>query len=209
MFINLSELKNKYDMNIRGVIHVGAHVLEELPIYKNLNINNIIWIEANEDLVKNAIKNNPDQTILNYLVYDKDDIELQFNIATNGQSSSILNFGTHSTLYPEISFFENKIIKSKTLKSIIERNHINMLNYNMINLDIQGVELKAIMGLGKYLSYIDYIYTEVNDDNVYENNDLIQDIDAYLTNKGYSRKETLIINGNWGDALYIKNNKFI
>jgi len=73
-----------------------------------------------------------------------------------------------------------------------------------INLDIQGVELRAIKGLGEYLSHIDYIYTEVNEDSVYENNDLLKDIDKYLLLKGFSRKETCIINGNWGDALYTR-----
>jgi FkbM family methyltransferase len=204
MFINLEELKNKYTMNIKGIIHVGAHLLEELETYKNLNINNITWIEANDEIVQKAKINHPEQTILNYTVYDLDNIELEFNVATNGQSSSILNFGTHSSLYPSITFYEKKLVKTKTLKTIIDQNNIDLVNYNMLNLDIQGVELKAIKGFGDYISHIDYIYTEVNEDSVYENNDLMKDIDDYLLLKGFLRKETCLINGNWGDALYIK-----
>lgn len=204
MFIDLNEVINEYNMNIKGIIHVGAHLLEELNTYKTTGINNLVWIEANEDIAKKAKENNPDQVILNYTVYDKDDIELEFNIATNGQSSSVLNFGTHANLYPHITFYEKRIVKSKTLKSIVDDNKINMLNYNMLNLDIQGVELKAIVGLGEYLSYIDYIYTEVNNDIVYQNNDLLSDIDAFLLDSKFIRRETHIINGNWGDALYIK-----
>lgn len=204
MFIDLNEMVNKYNLNIKGIIHAGAHKLEELSTYSSLGVKNIIWIEANETIASESIKNNPDQTILNYTVYDKDDIELEFNVANNGQSSSVLNFGTHSNLYPGITFFEKRIVKSKTLKSIIENHKINMLNYNMLNLDIQGVELKAIIGLGDYLSYIDYIYTEVNDDIVYQNNDLLSDIDRFLEANKFVRKETCIINGNWGDALYVK-----
>lgn len=204
MFINLNEIVNKYNLNIKGIIHAGAHKLEELDIYKSLNIKNLVWIEANETIYQASVKDNPDQFILNHTIYDKDDVDLEFNIATNGQSSSVLNFGTHSSLYPAIKFCEKKIVKSKTLKSIIQDYKINMLNYNMLNIDIQGVELRAIIGLGDYLSYIDYIYMEINNDNVYENNDLLVDVDTFLESNKFYRKETCIINGNWGDALYIK-----
>jgi len=105
MFLNLEELKNKHTMNIKGIIHVGAHLLEELETYKKLNISNITWIEANNEIAQKAKIYYPEQTILNYTVYDSDDIELEFNVATNGQSSSILNFGTHSSLYPSIVFY--------------------------------------------------------------------------------------------------------
>jgi len=87
-------------------------------------------------------------------------------------------------------------VKTKTLKTIIDENSIDLANYNMLNLDIQDVELKAIKGFGEYISHIDYIYTEVNEDLVYENNDLMKDIDDYLFLKGFLRKETCLINGN-------------
>ena len=35
--------KNK----ISGIVHIGAHELEELPAYLEKRIKNIIWIEAN------------------------------------------------------------------------------------------------------------------------------------------------------------------
>ena len=204
MFLDLQKLKTELNLDIKGIIHVGAHLLEELSIYETLEIHNIVWIEANIDLVNRSLEKYPNQKILNYVVYDRDNVELQFNIANNGQSSSLLNFGTHSNLYPGIEFVSKKTIQTKTLKTIILENNINILDYNMLNLDIQGVELRAIIGLEDYLSNIDYIYTEINDDNVYENNDLLQDIDDYLRNKGFDRKETLIINGNWGDAIYVR-----
>jgi len=204
MFLELDQLKTKHNLNITGILHVGAHLLEELEVYERLSIENIIWIEANPELVAHTKSLYPNQKILNYTVYDQDDIAMTFNIANNGQSSSLLKFGTHSTLYPGI-VYSNKIeVATKTIKTVIEDNSIDMSKYNMLNLDIQGVELKALVGMKQYLSYIDYIYTEVNDDQVYENNDTIQDIDSFLTTNGFTRVETFIINGNWGDALYIR-----
>lgn len=204
MFLELNKLKQDHNLNIRGIIHVGAHLLEERTTYSELGINNVVWIEANENLTKVTREMYPEEVILNHAVYDVDDVEMVFNIASNGQSSSLLKFGTHASLYPQISFSDQINIKTKTLSTIIANENINISNFNMLNLDIQGVELRAIKGLGDYISNIDYIYTEVNDDQVYEGNDLISDIDTFLQAKGFVRKETFIINGNWGDALYTR-----
>jgi hypothetical protein len=74
-----------------------------------------------------------------------------------------------------------------------------------LNLDIQGVELRALKSLGNYLENIDYIYTEVNSDYVYEKCDLIGDIDQYLSTFGFKRVETSWFGDcKWGDAFYVK-----
>ena len=35
-----------FNKKIRGIIHIGAHELEELPEYLNRNLYKIIWVEA-------------------------------------------------------------------------------------------------------------------------------------------------------------------
>ena len=47
MLINLEELISKYNLNIKGIIHCGAHHAEEFKLYKKNKINNVVWIEAN------------------------------------------------------------------------------------------------------------------------------------------------------------------
>jgi len=45
----------QHSIKTKGVLHVGAHKCEEKPFYNNiLNIDNqnVVWIDANEDLVK-------------------------------------------------------------------------------------------------------------------------------------------------------------
>jgi hypothetical protein len=77
--------------------------------------------------------------------------------------------------------------------------------FNFINLDIQGAELKALKGMEEYLHQIDYIYTEVNSDYVYEGCALIGEIDEYLQKFGLIRVETKWCGDyKWGDALYIR-----
>ena len=57
-FNNLLFYKNK----ISGIIHIGAHELEELPAYLKQRVKDIIWIEANPEkynLIENIINKHP------------------------------------------------------------------------------------------------------------------------------------------------------
>jgi FkbM family methyltransferase len=209
MLIPFNTIYKKYDLKIRGILHLGAHLLEEKPDYDAKNISKVVWIEGNPIIAQQS-KAKADGVIhkvYNYLISDTDDEEVEFNIANNGQSSSILKLGKHSMYHPDVVYTNTIKAKTKTLKSIIEDNSLDINDYNFLNIDLQGVELKAIRGLGNYLHYVDYVYTEVNSGNVYEGNDLIGDIDSYLYDYGFERVETEFTGAEWGDAFYIKKVK--
>ena len=210
MLLDLITLIQKYKLNIKGVLHVGASLCEELPIYKNCGLNNdsIYWIEGNEEniiTVKNTLEN--DIKIFDCLVDDNDDIEVDFNISNALMSSSLLDFGTHLNHHHGI-IMEKKIKKkTKRLDSFIEFNNIPINRLNFLNIDIQGTELRAIKSLGKYIENIDYIMTEVNTEYVYINCNLLTELDSYLDEKGFLRVEiTMFGNCGWGDAFYIRKN---
>ena len=92
------------------------------------------------------------------------------------------------------------------LDTLIETNHIPIENINFLNFDIQGVELRALKSMEKYLKHIDYIYTEVNSEEVYKGCDLITDIDSYLATFGFKRVAVRMAGEcGWGDAFYMKS----
>ena len=126
------------------------------------------------------------------------------NISNNGQSSSILELGLHKIKHPEVHYINSFKSRSKRLENVIS--NYKSISFNFLNLDIQGVELRALKSLGNYyLEKVDYIYTEVNCDYVYEKCDLIGDIDKYLSTFGFKRVETSWFGDcKWGDAFYIK-----
>lgn len=209
MLIPFNTICKKYDLKIRGILHLGAHLLEEKPDYDSYKISKVVWIEGNPKIAEQA-KAKADgivHTVYNYLISDIDNEEVEFNIANNGQSSSILKLGKHRMYHPDVVYTDTIKGKTKTLKTIIQNNSLNINDYNFLNIDLQGVELKALRGLGDYIHYIDYIYTEVNSGNVYEGNDLIGDIDSYLSQYGFERVETQFTGAEWGDAFYIKKSK--
>ena len=57
----------------------------------------------------------------------------------------------------------------------------------------------------EYLYKVDYLYTEVNSDQVYRDCSLINELDDYLKQFGLVRVETKWTEFRWGDAFYIRN----
>lgn len=206
MLITYHDLITKYGIKVSGILHVGAHECEELKDYLNGGVasNNIYWVEGQEVLV-NDMKNRGIPNIYHALIDDEDCKEVTFNISNNGQSSSILEFGSHSTHHPHVHYVSSHKQKTIRLDSLIEQNNIPIEGLNFLNLDIQGVELRALKSMEKYLQHIDYIYTEVNIEEVYKGCDSIEEIDKYLKKFGFERRDARIYQQyGWGDAFYIK-----
>lgn len=199
----ITDLNKFFSLDIRGAIHIGAHHAEEKEWYTSNNIKNIIWIDANPtyyDIIKQKVNND----IIIISGVGSENKKMKFNISNNGQSSSVLEFGTHSQNHPGVFYIDSIEVDVKTMETIYEENNINRHDYNFLNMDIQGYELEALKGFGDILNYFDYIYTEINTNEVYKNCPLISDLDEYLIKFGFERVITEITPWNWGDALYVK-----
>lgn len=211
MLIDFDYIVKKYNMNIKGILHVGAHECEEFQSYvdNGIDVSRQLWIEALTDKVdfcKNKIK---DLNIINTVVSDIDDQKIIFNITNNYQSSSILNLKTHLLEYPYIHVINKIELFTKKIKTLYDTYKIEYSKYNFLNLDIQGAELLAMKGMENIIDFFDYIYLEVNEKELYENCALLPEIDSFLKDKGFSRYEIIITDSGWGDALYIRDIKKI
>lgn len=203
MLIDFTTIYKEHKMEITGVIHIGAHHGEEIPVYINNGITKIVLfepIEENFDIVaEHASSYNAD--ILGYQVaLGNESKEVEIYLSSNQyESSSILKPKKHLELYPDITFDRKATVELKRLDDY------NFTEYNLLNIDVQGYELEVLKGAENTLKYIDYIYCEVNRDEVYENNAYIDDIDQFLSNHSFERIETnWWEDHNWGDALYVK-----
>ena len=202
MLIPLHALVRKYNIQFKGVLHVGAHECEELNDYEHyIQRNKILWVEALPRKVELCKKKYPNVLIENAIVSDVVE-NVRFNVSNNGQSSSILEFGLHSTFHPHVHYVASFEAETKLLKDILCKYDID---YNFLNFDIQGAELKALKGMAEYLPKVDYLYTEVNSDYVYKDCALITELDEYLLPFGLVRVETKWCGDyRWGDAFYIR-----
>lgn len=207
MLINLLELKEKYQIYPKNVLHVGAHKGEESYLYVQLGATSLIWVEANKTLAE-ELKNSkigvsmPSNTVICEVVGEKDGETVDFKISNNGQSSSILELGEHSQLFPDVVYCSSEHRQTKTIKTILAENNNPPIDF--VNLDIQGAELLALKGFGDF-SNVKHIYTEINSREVYQGCALVGQIDEFLAPHGFKRVETQYWNDHpWGDALYIK-----
>lgn len=196
MLLDIDKIIKKYKLKINGILHIGAHKCEELPIYNNLNINNVIWIDANPKL---SAKN-----IHNFVCSNTDKGYSSLHITNNSDSSTIYNFDSHLEKYPDIYVKETILVPNKTIDTFYKEQNIPKDYANMLVLCIQGSELLALQGMNNTLKYYDAIITKVNYGYVYKNNTLIKEMDDFLIRKNFKRVEVKWTEKDWGQAFYIK-----
>lgn len=202
MLIPLDKLVKQYDLKLRGVLHIGAHECEEAKMYESLGMRPVTWLEANPVLGERQRKLG--FHVVDILASDTDGVSTVFNIANNGQSSSMLAFGEHSKFHPDVHYTHTITLKTKRVDTLIREQKWDMSKYNFLNLDIQGVELRALKGMGPYLDGFDVVYTEVNTGQVYEGCNELKELDEFMAAKGFYRAETKMTDCKWGDALYLR-----
>jgi FkbM family methyltransferase len=209
MLISLSDILTKFHVDLKGIIHIGAHLCEEFPAYKTagLSADKVLWIEGNPMVAQNAAAIHKDAKIITAVLGDIDDKNVSFIVTNNGQSSSILEMGKHKQYHPHIHEVSRFEAKTRKLDSLLKELKIDPSCYNFMNLDIQGAELLALKGAEETLKNISYIYTEVNDQEIYVGCALIEELDKFLGKLGYTRLMTSMTEYHWGDAFYSRTTK--
>jgi len=204
MLLDYSSLVHEFNVNVTGVIHVGGHIGEELETYNSQELKNLIMFEPQkhcfEQIVEKAkqLGMNEIKIINKALGNSKGQMEIISD--PTGLCGSLLEPKIVLT-YPDIVFSERFMVEVSVMDDEIPKNH----SYNFLNMDVQGYELEVLKGAIKTLKKIQYIYTEVNRNEVYKNCAMIEQIDEFLKPFGFNRvKESW--KGEWGDAFYIKEN---
>lgn len=208
MLLDFNLLKEKYTMNVNGILHIGGHYGQEFDVYSKHNITELIFFEPTPETFKILEKNLSGKAILINKALGNENRQIEMNIeySNQGQSNSILKPLLHLEQYPHIKFNEKIIVDMVRLDDFMENNEsqIDRSKFNMINMDVQGYELEVLKGAEKTLEHIDYIMTEINRDLVYENCTMVNDLDEYLSKYSFKRVETTWDGITWGDALYLK-----
>lgn len=204
MLISFSSLKRKYEMNIRGVVHIGAHYGEEIQEYVDNGIQKITVFEPlslNFDILSKRLQNvNADIQGYQVALGSEKGSATMYLSSNEAQSSSILKPKEHLEHHPYVTFDGTEEVEVDILDDY------DVSNANFMNIDVQGYELEVLKGGKKTLEHIDYVYCEVNRGEMYENNAMIDEVDEYLGSYGFERVETHWPETwyKWGDALYIK-----
>lgn len=199
MLLNLEELQKKYSLDIKGIIHIGAHYGQEYSVYKKMGITNLIFFEPVPESFE-VLKNTVRGIVVNRALGNYNGRATMHIASNDGVSSSLLKPLHHCVQYPEILFDETLEVDIIKLDDYLGR----CTEFNFINIDVQGYELEVFYGADITLNNIDYIMAEVNRRELYKGCVQVTELDCFLGRYGFERVETSWAEITWGDALYIK-----
>lgn len=206
MLIDFRQLFPRWNIKPKGILHLGAHEGQEAAVYEQLGIKDVFWIEANPEIYERLqvtmSKYERHRSML--CAVGDENKQVTFHLSSNGgQSSSVLELGTHKIQHPDVTYVEDITVPMVRLDQYFEV--INFFDdLDFLSCDLQGFELNAMRGMGKHLNQFKWIYTEVNKAEVYKGCPHVNDLDLFLNGFGFKRVETAHWIGDWTDALYIK-----
>jgi len=206
MLIPMRKIVRKHKLRPRGVVHVGAHLAEEREAYEDAGAERVVWVEANPALLPELTaraRGRMDTRVLQALLTDRDGDTCTFHLASNGQSSSMLEPALHRRYHPKITFTQEVALVSTTFRTLAAREGLDLALYDFLNLDIQGAELLALKGFGDLVRGFRAVYSEVNTGEVYRGCARLEELDAWLAGHGFRRVQTELTRYEWGDALYL------
>lgn len=204
MMLPWATLCEKYGLpaRVKGVLHVGAHLGEEAPLYAQIKVP-VWWVEANPEVlvkINDVVAPYKNQWLLSALVTDQDGPPRTFHVTNyDGMSSSVFDFGTHRQDHPDTVFTHDIELPTRSLDSLVAEYGIEA---NMLVMDIQGAEMLALRGAKELIPKLDFIYSEINTQPVYKGGALVGEIDALLSD--FRRAETAMTPYGWGDGFFAR-----
>ena len=202
MLLDLTKISKKYGLNIKGVLHIGAHHGQENKVYEELQIENRIFFEPLSNNFRKLSENvDPKFTLINKALGDfNGEVEMYVEKENSGQSSSVLKPSLHLVQYPHITFQDTERVEIARLDDI----EFDRESFNFINIDVQGYELEVFKGASETLKSVDYIMTELNIEELYEGCARYKDVELFLAEYGFKLVETDWAGFTWGDGFFIK-----
>lgn len=209
----------QFDLDIRGVLHIGAFIGEEMVVYEYLGIQNVIFFEPVDYIFRKLCENVRGKAQTFKFALGNHTGSAVMNVSQTitpgrpwfqcgcGASSSLLQPNKHLQQHPNVKFPHQETVEVRKLDDVVEYFKIPMANFNMINIDVQGYELEVFKGAIETLNHIDYVMSEVNRDEVYTECARVEEIDEFLGEYGFVRTTTNWAGDIWGDALYVKDKK--
>lgn len=121
------------------------------------------------------------------MVTDEDDKDCSLHIANNGgASSSILDLGGHSQMWPDVKYTHTITAKCITLGSLLARERIDVRRFDALILDTQGSELKILKGAASLLPNFRFVKVEVPDFESYKGCCQISELSDFMLSNGFS-----------------------
>jgi len=201
---------------IKNILHLGAHLGGEVDFYNKLNPEQIIWFEANPELINDLKTNlnrypNLNQTVIPYAASSKNEI-LNFNLIysddrTNTGCSSLRELEYHTVQYPHIKKIKTIEVQAVNVDSFLTKNNYTT-DFELVNMDIQGAEWDVLSTTELLFSNnvaFQIFVLEAAAKEMYKGMKLEPELSAFMESKGFRKLCFQQMDHNWGDMIYVKN----
>ena len=164
---------------------IGAHKFEELPLIDRLfpALRHIYLFEPQPGplaALQRLAGQDPRIKVFPVAVSDSDGTA-RFNVASNdGESSSLLQLGSHRELFPEVTMQSTIEVLTRRLDSVLAEQGLERPDAMII--DVQGAEYMVLKSFSEpLLDGLRLIYTEVSTEAVYEGAGVLSEVEALLS----------------------------
>lgn len=195
---------------MRSLVHVGAHLAQELERYEAEGLQQIMWVEASkavhEQLAQRLRQHRGPARHFSRcaLLADRDGAEIEFREFNNaGMSNSIFSPTDQlRSRWPELDVTgTTETIASITLDSLLAGTPFER-HVDVLVIDVQGAELLVLQGATQTLPSVTALICEVSTVPYYDGGVLYRDLAGFLRTHGFYPTATP---RRHGDMLFMRN----
>jgi FkbM family methyltransferase len=197
----------------KGILQVGASYAQEFQQFLDNGVTSGLLIEplpAPYQHVAELCKRVPGFVAFNALCTDVAGEKHTFHVASNaGMSSSILKPKGHLEVFDYVKFEQNVELVSTTVDDIVQflaaNGHQGVTDQlDTLFMDVQGAEFKVLLGSGRTLKRMNYIYTELIRSDLYEGMMPLTTYCAFLEAQGFVLNKLDYNAQHHADALFVR-----
>jgi FkbM family methyltransferase len=199
-----AKLLKTYDINL--VVDIGANTGQYARSLRELGYKGDIVsfepLSAAFAKLKQWAEQDGRAVAINSAIGDSDG-EVEFNVAANSTSSSVLDMlPSHSEAAPHSKIKDKEKVAIARLDSVFD-NYCPSQNKTLLKIDTQGFEMSVLSGAEISLGKVQALQIEMSFVPLYKGQALFHDIYAYLINKGFQMVDIdpMFIHPNTGEAL--------
>ncbi len=196
------------NLPLKKLVHIGANTGQEVEPYDQADIEGY-HVEAHPEYfaqVAARCSSTRKQKAVLACCDQASGRTVEFNVTSNGQSSSLLPLGRHAVAYPFITVTDKIQLQTTTIDDLINAGSLPA-DPDWMVIDVQGAESRVIAGAEKLLESgkLWGLQVEVALDSLYEGGPSFERLYTdYLKPKGYYLKHADFNLFGWTNALFLK-----
>lgn len=178
-----------------GVLHIGAHLGEEVSQYVNAGIKHALWVEANPHLMKSLYENTKFHPIksqyLNSVLAANNNDELIFFVTNDTEFGSVLPAGEFLQQNTDVRVISQIPVLTKKFETVYRENNsnIDMSKFDLIRISTNGTELEVLKGFGNLFQVFSFktICITNFESSTFKGASKLEEIDQLLLQHNFTR----------------------